>query len=227
MNQLDQIKQAKLDPAAFPDIHCGKCGNLYFYPVKRLKRVSALQSPTGRESIIWIDVFICTACNTVLGTDEQAQEAHSFIRGLLQGMFTQDVAFATRILYGGSVKPADIALFTRQMQGTDRNKGPAFFETGCHARHHALVSLIHQTEHKFLVIGLITELHLHRDLLQARQIPIQPGLHEFLLRVHDEGPAARDRLTQRPGGHQQESRAFGARYPHRVAAVQEAERAAR
>lgn len=41
-------------------------------------------------------------------TDEQAQEAHSFIRGLLQGMFTQDVAFATRILYGGSVKPSNV-----------------------------------------------------------------------------------------------------------------------
>ncbi len=41
-------------------------------------------------------------------TDEQAQEAHSFIRGLLQGMFTQEVAFATRILYGGSVKPTNV-----------------------------------------------------------------------------------------------------------------------
>jgi len=41
-------------------------------------------------------------------TDEQAQEAHSFIRGLLQGMFTQEVAFATRILYGGSVKPSNV-----------------------------------------------------------------------------------------------------------------------
>lgn len=41
-------------------------------------------------------------------SDEQAQEAHSFIRGLLQGMFTQEVAFATRILYGGSVKPSNV-----------------------------------------------------------------------------------------------------------------------
>ncbi len=41
-------------------------------------------------------------------SDEQAQEAHSFIRGLLQGLFTQEVAAATRILYGGSVKPNNI-----------------------------------------------------------------------------------------------------------------------
>ncbi len=39
---------------------------------------------------------------------EQAQEAHSFIRGLLQGLFTKEVALATRILYGGSVKPNNV-----------------------------------------------------------------------------------------------------------------------
>lgn len=41
-------------------------------------------------------------------TADQAQEAHSFIRGLLQGLFDQDVASQTRILYGGSVKPDNI-----------------------------------------------------------------------------------------------------------------------
>ncbi|MCW8860508.1 MAG: triose-phosphate isomerase [Deltaproteobacteria bacterium] len=41
-------------------------------------------------------------------SDEQAQEAHSFIRGMLQGLFNQQVATQTRILYGGSVKPANV-----------------------------------------------------------------------------------------------------------------------
>ena len=41
-------------------------------------------------------------------TDEQAQEAHSFIRGMLQGLFNQQVANETRILYGGSVKPGNV-----------------------------------------------------------------------------------------------------------------------
>ena len=41
-------------------------------------------------------------------SQEQAQEAHSFIRGLLQGLFNPEIAAATRILYGGSVKPANI-----------------------------------------------------------------------------------------------------------------------
>jgi triosephosphate isomerase len=44
----------------------------------------------------------------VSASDEQAQEAHAFIRGMLQGLFNQQVAAATRILYGGSVKPGNI-----------------------------------------------------------------------------------------------------------------------
>src|SRR4051812_29252896 len=38
-------------------------------------------------------------------TDEQAQDAHTFIRGLVGGLLGPDAADSVRILYGGSVKP--------------------------------------------------------------------------------------------------------------------------
>ena len=41
-------------------------------------------------------------------TDEQAQEAHAFVRALLREQFGPAVAEATRILYGGSVKPGNV-----------------------------------------------------------------------------------------------------------------------
>jgi triosephosphate isomerase len=41
-------------------------------------------------------------------TDDQAQEAHAFIRGAMAKLYSQQVAEATRILYGGSVKPENI-----------------------------------------------------------------------------------------------------------------------
>ena len=41
-------------------------------------------------------------------TDEQAQEAHAFIRSTLAGLYGPATAAATRILYGGSVKPENI-----------------------------------------------------------------------------------------------------------------------
>jgi triosephosphate isomerase len=42
-------------------------------------------------------------------TDDQAQEAHQFIRSLVQKNFGDARAESIRILYGGSVKPANIA----------------------------------------------------------------------------------------------------------------------
>ena len=42
-------------------------------------------------------------------TREQAQEAHAFIRDLLRKLYGEAGADATRILYGGSVKPDNIA----------------------------------------------------------------------------------------------------------------------
>lgn len=41
-------------------------------------------------------------------TDEQAQEAHAFIRSTIGSLFGSETAAATRILYGGSVKPENI-----------------------------------------------------------------------------------------------------------------------
>ena len=43
-----------------------------------------------------------------VATDEQAQEAHAFIRGLLAEFYDAQTAAATRILYGGSVKPGNV-----------------------------------------------------------------------------------------------------------------------
>src|SRR5688572_22773054 len=42
-----------------------------------------------------------------VASTEQAQEVHAFIRGLLTKLFTEPVAQKVRILYGGSMKPAN------------------------------------------------------------------------------------------------------------------------
>jgi len=44
----------------------------------------------------------------VTASKEQAQEVHAQIRVILKDLFNKDVAQATRILYGGSVKPANV-----------------------------------------------------------------------------------------------------------------------
>lgn len=41
-------------------------------------------------------------------SNEQAQAAHAFIRGVIEQIFEKNIAEQTRILYGGSVKPANV-----------------------------------------------------------------------------------------------------------------------
>ena len=43
-----------------------------------------------------------------VATDEHAQEVHAFIRALLADLYDDQTAAATRILYGGSVKPGNV-----------------------------------------------------------------------------------------------------------------------
>jgi triosephosphate isomerase len=45
----------------------------------------------------------------VTATPEQAQEAHAFVRTLVREQFGHEIAAATRIQYGGSVKPSNSA----------------------------------------------------------------------------------------------------------------------
>ena len=42
-------------------------------------------------------------------TPDQAQAVHSYVRGLLVGLYAPNVSEATRIQYGGSVKPSNVA----------------------------------------------------------------------------------------------------------------------
>ena len=47
-------------------------------------------------------------------TEDQAQEAHSFIRNLLADIYEKNIAGQIRILYGGSVKPENIDILMQQ-----------------------------------------------------------------------------------------------------------------
>ncbi|MCK9582627.1 MAG: triose-phosphate isomerase [Endomicrobiales bacterium] len=47
-------------------------------------------------------------------TTQQAQDAHAFIRKVYEEMYGKDAAALTRILYGGSVKPDNIAELMKQ-----------------------------------------------------------------------------------------------------------------
>ena len=48
------------------DASCKNCAAIYFEPIFRVKRISAIMSPTGKETIVPVQVLRCQECHAVL-----------------------------------------------------------------------------------------------------------------------------------------------------------------
>ena len=57
-----------LDVEELDSATCDNCGGGYFTPSFVIKKVSALQSPTGQKMMIPIQVFKCDNCGEVINT---------------------------------------------------------------------------------------------------------------------------------------------------------------
>ena len=55
----------KLKASDMKDIACENCGCKYFRQVHAFKRISALQSPTGKEQIVPVPTFRCDECGFI------------------------------------------------------------------------------------------------------------------------------------------------------------------
>ena len=62
---MDNQPKMNIDINKAADFKCENCENLYFQPVIRLKRISPLMSPTGKEAIYPVQVMSCTKCNEI------------------------------------------------------------------------------------------------------------------------------------------------------------------
>lgn len=62
MPQQPQQQQINVDISKADDVVCKSCGGIYFDDVVRMKRLSALMSPTGREEYINIPTLLCLSC---------------------------------------------------------------------------------------------------------------------------------------------------------------------
>tara|TARA_R110000824_G_scaffold38617_1_gene117849 strand:- start:2511 stop:2714 length:204 start_codon:yes stop_codon:yes gene_type:complete len=55
-----------INPDTLQDIGCGNCQGQLFTPSFMIKKVSALQSPTGEKMMIPMQVFKCDSCGDIL-----------------------------------------------------------------------------------------------------------------------------------------------------------------
>ncbi len=114
--ESDQTINKKVKAVLAADVSCILCigetleeresGNMYDVLTRQIKE--GLTEVSDMENIIIAYEPVWAIGTGKTATSEQAQEVHSFVRGLLQGLYDQQTAMATRILYGGSVKPENV-----------------------------------------------------------------------------------------------------------------------
>jgi hypothetical protein len=62
MPQHPQQQTINVDLSKADDIKCKKCECPYFIEAIRVKRLSVLMSPTGREEYVNIPTLLCASC---------------------------------------------------------------------------------------------------------------------------------------------------------------------
>tara|TARA_R110002110_G_scaffold204473_1_gene415819 strand:- start:7641 stop:7847 length:207 start_codon:yes stop_codon:yes gene_type:complete len=62
---VDNQPKMNIDINEADDFKCENCENIYFQPLIRLKRISPLISPTGKEAIYPVQVMSCAACGDI------------------------------------------------------------------------------------------------------------------------------------------------------------------
>lgn len=63
--------KVQIDVNDLTDVKCNNCGCEYFKLVFRIKRLSALISPTGKEAYVPGEVMVCTSCGKELNNDDE------------------------------------------------------------------------------------------------------------------------------------------------------------
>ena len=62
---MNQNININVDLKQTDEIKCDECDSTVFHPAFILRKVSALLSPSGKETVIPIQVFACDSCNHV------------------------------------------------------------------------------------------------------------------------------------------------------------------
>ena len=65
MNNPQQQMQMNIDFEQTTPVVCDECGHDVFTQVLKMRKVSALLSPTGQETMIPIQAFACAKCGHI------------------------------------------------------------------------------------------------------------------------------------------------------------------
>jgi len=59
-----------IDPSKLPDIYCIKCKCANFKSITKMKYLSVIQSPNGKEGAINMNFIVCDSCGHIFNLEE-------------------------------------------------------------------------------------------------------------------------------------------------------------
>ena len=62
---MQQEQQFNINPEDLTDVVCESCGSQFFEPTFLFKKISAILSPNGKESMIPMQIYKCSDCGHV------------------------------------------------------------------------------------------------------------------------------------------------------------------
>jgi|TARA_R110000744_G_scaffold70657_1_gene142704 hypothetical protein len=65
MNPSDGQAQVQISPSDLTDVLCEKCDNQTFELVFLFKKLSAILSPSGKETLVPLQVYSCAKCSHI------------------------------------------------------------------------------------------------------------------------------------------------------------------
>ena len=123
-NETDSVLKQKVETALTHDMEVVFCFGEELEERKKERHFEVVRTQLetalfGLKSSRWSKIILAYEPVWAIGTGEtaspeQAQEMHTFIRGLICLKYDQNLADAVPILYGGSVKPANASAIFSQ-----------------------------------------------------------------------------------------------------------------
>ena len=65
MNPSEGQAQVSINPSDLTDVMCEKCDNQTFTLVFLFKKLSAILSPSGKETLVPLQVYACAKCDHI------------------------------------------------------------------------------------------------------------------------------------------------------------------
>lgn len=90
----DKLNNVNINLNDVPNLSCG-CGHKLYKKVFVIKKISALVSPSGKETIVPIEVYACDKCGTISSLFKNlnaTDETNSSEGETLEGSIKQDVS---------------------------------------------------------------------------------------------------------------------------------------